>query len=255
MSLSFEKSIYSPIFSPEEIDSLDFNRMPKHVAIVMDGNRRWALFNNLPIELGHAKGSEQLKVIVQAAIELKVEILTVYSFSTENKNRSPKEISSIFNLIKQYLIMERGRMIETGIRLQTIGDLSFFPKDLLEVLEETKRATESGRVIDLVVAMNYGARDEIKRAVQKIAKDCVERKIEASEISEDLISSYLDTASFPDPELLIRTSGEFRLSNFLLWQISYTEVSIVKKYWPEFEPSDLLHVIKNYQEREKRRGI
>jgi undecaprenyl diphosphate synthase len=255
MTLSFEKPAEPAMFRPEEVQDLDLDHVPKHVAIVMDGNRRWAALNNLPIEFGHAKGSERLKKIVQAAIELKIQTLTVYSFSTENKNRSPEEISNLFMLFKQYLLLEKETMIENGIRFQTIGDLSFFPNDLRELLEETKRSTSCGNKLNLVVAMNYGSRNEIKRAVQRIAEDCQNKKIDSSEISEALISRYLDTAPFSDPELLIRTSGEFRLSNFLLWQISYAEVVIVRKYWPEFKPRDLLNVIKNYQEREIRRGI
>lgn len=246
---------YPTIFSQDQLAKLDFNKIPGHVAIMMDGNRRWAKQNNLPIELGHAKGSGRLKEIVQAAVELKINTLTVYSLSTENKNRSKEEIEGLLSLFKQYLISERDDMIKNGICLHAIGDLSFFPQDIQEALKETQRVTQKGHQLNLVIAMNYGARDEIKRAVQKITQDCLDKKIEASNISEELISKYLDTAKFSDPNLLIRTSGEFRLSNFLLWQISYTELYILRKFWPEFEPIDLLNAVKSYQEREIRRGI
>lgn len=256
MTLSVENKLpnYQRIFYQEQLNSLGKDLIPKHVAIMMDGNRRWAAQNNLPIELGHAKGSETLKEIVQAAVELNIKTLTVYSFSTENKNRSASEIKCLFGLFKQYIVSEKDNMIKNGIRLKTIGDLSFFPDDIIQALSEAEEATQNGDQLDLVVAMNYGARDEIKRAMKRIATDCVEKKIQPSDISENLISNYLDTAAFSDPELLIRTSGEFRLSNFLLWQISYTELCILGKYWPDFEPIDLLNAVKNYQERERRRG-
>lgn len=247
--------VQKEIFSREQLSSIDLRRVPKHIAIIMDGNRRWAKEKNLPIELGHASGAGALKDIVQAAVELNVKTLTVFSFSTENKSRSNEEIQGLFNLFKEYLISEKETMLENGIALHTIGETSYFPKDLIEVLEKTKKETEEGKKLNLVVALNYGSRDEIARAVQRVAQDTLDRKILPKDITEEIFSKYLDTAAFSDPDLLIRTSGEFRLSNFLLWQISYSEICVLRKYWPDFKPEDLLKTIKDYQARERRCGV
>ncbi len=243
----------SLFFSEEELSKLYINAIPKHVALIMDGNRRWAEKRHLPIGLGHARGADQLKKIVEAAMELGLKTLTVYSFSTENRNRSPREIQLLFTLFKKYLLKEREEMKNNGIRLGTIGDLSLFPKDLQETLEVSKEMTKKETRFNLVLAVNYGARDEIKRAVQKMLRD--KNTIQGQEITEELIESYLDTAKWPDPELLIRTSGEFRLSNFLLWQISYTEIYFTDVFWPDFTPKHLLKAVQDYQNREIRRGL
>ncbi len=243
----------SSLLSEEELANLYRNAIPKHVALIMDGNRRWAEKRHLPIGVGHARGADQLKTIVEAAMELGLKTLTVYSFSTENRNRSPREIQLLFALFKKYLIKEREEMKNNGIRLDTIGDLSLFPKDLQETLEVSKEMTKKETRFNLVLAVNYGARDEIKRAVEKMFRD--EKIIQGQEITEELIESYLDTAKWPDPELLIRTSGEFRLSNFLLWQISYTEIYFTDVFWPDFTPKHLLNAIHDYQNREIRRGL
>lgn len=247
--------VQNKIFSKEQLSSLDLHRVPKHIAIIMDGNRRWAKERNLPAELGHANGARALKEAVQAAAELGVKTLTVFSFSTENKNRPQEEIKGLLNLFKEYLISEKETMIENGIAFHTIGDISYFPEDLVKIVDETKKETSVGRKLNLVVAVNYGSRDEIVRAVQKVAQDALDHKIQPKEVSEEVFAQYLDTASFSDPDLLIRTSGEFRISNFLLWQISYSEISVLRKYWPDFQPDDLLSTIKEYQARERRCGV
>jgi len=240
-------------FSEEELSALKLNAIPKHVAIIMDGNRRWAEKRHLPIQVGHARGADQLKTIVEAAMELGLKTLTVYSFSTENRKRSPREVQLLFTLFKKYLIKERDEMKSNGIRLDTIGDLSLFPKDLQETLELSKKMTKKETRFNLVLAVNYGARDEIKRAVQKMLRN--QKSIQDHDVTEELIESYLDTAKWSDPELLIRTSGEFRLSNFLLWQISYTEIYFTDVFWPDFTPKHLHKAIQNYQHREIRRGL
>ncbi len=233
---------------------LDPARIPRHVAIMMDGNRRWAKRQNLPPIAGHWKGAETISSLVTDAAEIGVRVLTVYSFSTENWNRSPDEIEGLMNLLKVYLQKEKPRMIKEGVRLNTIGDTSRFPKDVKEILEETKRETSTGKKIDLVLALNYGARDEIRRATLSIVDDVLNGKLEKSAISEESISRYLDTANWKDPELVIRTSGETRLSNFLLWQLSYAEIYITATLWPDFSKHDFLEALIDYQNRQRRHG-
>lgn len=254
-STLLQNSNQKTIYSLEDLQDINLNSIPSHVAIIMDGNRRWALNHNLPVQFGYGKGAEKLKEIVQAARQLGIKTLTVYAFSTENWRRSKEEITQILHLLKEYLNTEKEGMIANGICLRTIGSLEIFPKDLIQAFQETQKATEEGKELTLVLALNYGARDEIKRAMQRIALDCTQKKLEIAKINENTIAKYLDTADWGDPELLIRTSGEFRLSNFLLWQLSYTEIFILQTLWPDFSPADLLTAIKNYQKREKRRGI
>ncbi len=244
-----------PIYSPSELALVNQIHVPEHVAIIMDGNRRWAKRQGLPPTMGHWKGADTLLDIVEAAKKLGIKVLTVYSFSTENWNRSQNEVNALMEVLKIQLLKQRAMMIREGVRFHTIGDISRFPSDLIDVIESTKQVTETGNVIDLVVALNYGARDEICRAVQTIVKDCIKGNFHQTEISEKLIARYLDTKQWKDPELLIRTSGEKRLSNFLLWQISYSEVYVTDVLWPDFRPRDLLDAILEYQQREHRLGI
>lgn len=234
--------------------SLDPKRVPHHVAIIMDGNRRWAKNNGYLSIFGHQKGADVLQEIVEFASGIGVKILTVYSFSTENWKRSKEEIDSLFSLFSSVLHRQSPRMVEQGVRLQTIGDLTRLPMHLQETLAEVKIKTNSCSNIELVLALNYGSRDEIRRAVTNLCQQCVEGKLSAEGISEKTISSYLDTALWPDPDLLIRTSGEVRLSNFLLWQLSYSEIYITDTLWPDFSTSNFLDAIKNYQKRERRLG-
>jgi undecaprenyl diphosphate synthase len=233
---------------------LDLQRIPRHVAIIMDGNRRWAKRKGLPAMVGHWHGAEALSNLVEAAAGLGIEVITAFSFSTENWNRTLDEVDSLLHLFRMYLLGQKERMIREGVRLSTIGDLRRLPPDLKEVLEEVKSATSSGHRIDLVLAVNYGARDNIRRATQAIAEDCLSGRIQKEDISEALISRYLDTAPWGDPELLIRPGGEKRLSNFLLWEISYAEVYHTDVLWPEFTEHDLMRAIAEYQKRERRTG-
>ena len=228
--------------------------IPEHIAIIMDGNRRWAKQRGYPPIYGHWKGAEVLTDILRFASKLGVKVLTVYAFSTENWSRSPKEIDQLMRLISFYLKKKRKSMIEESVRLETIGDLSRLPDFVRENLMKVKEDTATGSKIRLVLALNYGSRDEIKRAVEKIADDLKREKIVRDQISEELISSYLDTAPLGDPDLFIRTSGEQRLSNFLLWQLSYTEVYLTQVLWPDFKPKDLLAAIFEFQRRERRLG-
>lgn len=237
----------------EEVD-IASKRVPEHVAIIMDGNRRWARKHGLPFMAGHWQGVETLTQVVTAASELGIKTLTVFGFSTENWNRSPIEVNALIHLFKLYLFRQRKKMVEEGVRLHIIGDVSKLSADVQRTLQETLQATEKGTKIDLVIAFNYGGRDEIKRAIQSLVKDCLLNKVALSEISEAMIAKYLDTASWRDPDLLIRTSGENRISNFLLWQSAYTEFVFLDTYWPDFSKESLLQAIGEYHKRELRCG-
>jgi undecaprenyl diphosphate synthase len=230
-----------------EIDPL---KVPKHIAIVMDGNRRWAKARGLPSIAGHWKGAEIVSEIVRTAAQLGVKILTAFAFSTENWTRSEEEIDALMNILEQFLLKNQAGMVRDGVRLETIGDLSRLPSKVINALNQVKEATKAGAKITFVLALNYGARDEIRRAVIKI----VSEKILPEEITEKMIAEHLDTAHFPDPDLLIRTSGEMRLSNFLLWQVSYTELFSTEVLWPDFSPKDLFEAVIDFQRRNRRLG-
>lgn len=241
-------------FSRSELAKLDPNRIPEHVSIVPDGNRRWAQTHGKSREEGHLKGADTLLEIVKAAKEIGIKTLTVYSFSTENWNRPQEEIDALMVIYASYLIENCEEMVSTGIRLETIGDLTPLPAFLQNTITETKQATASSDQITLVLAMNYGARDEMCRAVRAMIADYDRGVIKKENITENLISTYLDTHPWADPDLYIRTSGEQRVSNFLLWQISYAEIHISQVLWPDFKPAHLLEAVIDYQGRQRRRG-
>jgi undecaprenyl diphosphate synthase len=241
-------------YTKEELAHLDQARIPKHIAIMMDGNRRWAKKKCLPSSVGHWRGADTLTKIVKASSELGIRTLTVYSFSTENWQRSPEEIKDLMHLYKVSLIKQRENMIKEGVKLDTIGDLSQMPLDVQEELNRTKKATANGEKIDLILALNYGSRDEIKRAAIKMLQECLDHKIDPTLLSEEAFSKHLDSAKWPDPSLIIRTSGEHRLSNFMLWQASYAEFYFKDVLWPDFNEQHLLEIILDYQKRERRSG-
>ncbi len=247
VSQSNEKAILQENF-------IDLTNVPKHVAIIMDGNRRWARKHSLKPKMGHWTGADVIDKIVRFSSSLGVEMLTVFAFSTENWNRSDEEVSTLILLFEAYLVSKMSQMVAEGVKLETIGDLSKFPKHLLDVLSESKEKTKRCNKIKLVLAMNYGSRDEITRALKKIVKDVESQKIDKEDLTENLVSSYLDTSTNRDPDLLIRTGGESRLSNFMLWQLSYTEVYITNTQWPDFTEQDLLSAIRTYQNRDRRFG-
>ncbi|MBS0623017.1 MAG: di-trans,poly-cis-decaprenylcistransferase [Verrucomicrobia bacterium] len=254
MNLSKE-SAHQQIFSRAELASLQ--HIPRHIAMIMDGNRRWSRQQKMKIMdplAGHWEGTHNLFRITWAAIELGIEQLTLYGFSTENWSRSPAEVACLLTVMKKALEYYREPMIEQGVRLQIIGDYRAFPLPLQNILEETVHATRLGQRIGLNLALNYGGRDELKRAVQCIAQKVEEGGLRVQDITEETIGRYLDTASLPDPELLIRTSGELRISNFLLWQLAYTEFYITPVLWPDFSPHDLLTALQHYQQRIRRMG-
>lgn len=253
-SALIEEKLETKLYSQEELSQLDSVRFPEHIAIIMDGNRRWAKKQGLPPISGHWRGAEALSLTIRAAVELGVKILTVYAFSTENWNRSSLEVRALMRLFKTHLLRQRPVMIEEGIRLNVIGDISKFPEDVQRMLYESVEATKKGTEFDLILALNYGGRDELRRAVQSIVQDCMDQKLSKKAISEQVIASYLDTAKWKDPDLLIRTSGESRISNFLLWQISYSEVIVSDILWPDFDEEQLLNAVLEYQKRELRLG-
>ncbi|NGX56852.1 MAG: hypothetical protein K1060chlam5_01098, partial [Candidatus Anoxychlamydiales bacterium] len=213
---------------------------------------RWAKEKGLPSSFGHKKGASTLTTIVKEALNLNIKILTVFAFSTENWNRATKEINQLMKLFEMYLKQQAKFMQKHGVRLHAIGDVSKFSKKLQTVFEDVEEKTSKGKKLDLVLAINYGSRDEMKRSFMKILKDYEDKKINKEDLSEEKISSYLDTAKFSDPELLIRTSGVNRLSNFLLWQCAYSEIYITKDYWPDFTKDHLKKAILSYQKRNKR---
>jgi undecaprenyl diphosphate synthase len=238
------------LFSEKELSRIDLTNIPKHVAIIMDGNRRWAKQKGVPPAVGHWEGAEVLTEVLKGAAELGVKTLTVFAFSTENWGRSEEEVENLMDIFELYLLRKKEQMIRDGVRLEAIGDLTQLPSRVFSAFEETRKATQDCEKIRLVLALNYGGRDEIRRAVVKM----FEQKIPADQITEQVIGSYLDTCRFGDPELLIRTSGEMRVSNFLLWQISYAEIFSTQVLWPDFSSKELFEAIVAYQKRNRRLG-
>ena len=222
----------------------------KHIAIIMDGNRRWAKEHLLPSMMGHKKGVEALKKTTRACDDFKVKYLTLYAFSTENWNRKKEEVDFLMDLLASTLKNEIKELNSNNVKMNFIGDLSRLNNNLQNILNESKEITKNNTGVVLTVAINYGARDEITNAVKNIVLD----KIEPQNITPELISKYLYTSNIPDPDLLIRTSGEKRISNYLLWQIAYSEVYITPTYWPEFGKEELKKAILEFDKRQRRWG-
>ena len=239
---------------PENIEEIvNLDNLPEHIAIIMDGNRRWAKKNNLTTPQGHKEGAENLKRISKFANKLGIKYLTVYAFSTENWKRSKEEVGAIMKLLNFY-ILDFFKSYDENIKVNVIGRMSDIPDDLQKEIKSVEEKTKDNTGLVLNIAFNYGGRDEIVSAVKNIARDVVEGKIKIEEITEDTVSNNLYTANQPDPDLLIRTSGEERISNFLPWQISYSEFVFTDKYWPEYSNTDLLESIQIYQKRTRRFG-
>ncbi len=233
---------------------LDPRNLPVHIAVIMDGNGRWAkkrFFNRIK---GHEKGAETVRTVVRTCREIGIRVLTLYAFSTENWQRPQSEIAALMTLLKKFLISERKEMLDNNIRLNAIGQISRLPEDVQQELHQSMRLTEKNNGMILNLALSYGSRAEIVNAVKEIAQNIKAGHIDADSITPDLISKHLYTREVPDPDLLIRTSGEMRISNFLLWQIAYTEICVTDTLWPDFGKDELLQILKNYQERERRFG-
>jgi undecaprenyl diphosphate synthase len=236
------------------IATVDLSRLPRHVAIIMDGNGRWAQRRKKPRLFGHKAGAESVSVIVESCREMGIEYLTLYAFSSENWNRPEQEVSGLMSILQRYLDSELSRMLKNGIRLRAIGDHSRLPDPVRKALARTEELTSSNTKLTLNLALSYGSRDEIVRAVQKIATLCQKRIMDPADISGKTISEHLDTCDMPDPDLMIRTGGEARLSNFLLWQISYAEIIFTETMWPDFRKEAFLQALLDYQARERRFG-
>ena len=238
----------------EKVDEIiNVNNLPEHIAIIMDGNRRWAKKNNLNTAQGHKEGAENLKRISKFANKIGIKYLTVYAFSTENWKRSEEEVVSIMKLLKFY-ILDFFKSYDENIKVNVIGRIGDLPKDLQKEIRSVEEKTKNNTGLVLNIAFNYGGRDEIVTAVKTITQKVLDGKLKIDDITENEVSNSLYTAGQPDPDLLIRTSGEERISNFLPWQISYSEFVFTDKYWPEYSNSDLLESIQIYQKRTRRFG-
>lgn len=233
---------------------IDRDNVPKHIAIIMDGNGRWAKQKGEQRAFGHASGVESVREALTAASEIGVKHLTLYAFSTENWNRPKDEVEALMNLLVQTILSEVEQLNKNKVRLKAIGDIENLPNECREALLEAIDKTKENDRIDLILALSYSSRWEIERAMKSIAQDYADKKISLKEINQDLISSKLSTNGIPDPELLIRTSGECRVSNFLLWQIAYSELHFTPVLWPDFKQEHLFQAILDYQGRERRFG-
>lgn len=241
-------------FTKDELLSLDSEKIPYHIAFIPDGNRRWAKSRSFDISSGHKHGASNLIGIVKAAKQIGVKQVSFYLFSTENWSRPEEEIHALMLLLQQFLIDENQSMIDEGIRVNTIGDLSRLPAPVVETIAWSKEQTKHGDQVELALALNYGGRSEMARAMKKIAEEVAAGSLDPSTIDEQSIEKRLETYRFKDPELLIRTSGENRISNFLLWKLSYTELYFSDILWPDFRPCHLMEAVKDYQKRERRLG-
>ncbi|WP_213358039.1 polyprenyl diphosphate synthase [Chlamydiifrater phoenicopteri] len=242
------------------ISRLRKKSIPRHVAIIMDGNRRWSWLNSPDLAKegifkGHQKGAEVLMDLIPTTKALGIETLTLFAFSTENRNRAPKEVAQIFSLICHCIDEKKSWLKEQGIKFECIGNLEGLPEEVREKVLDISEETKDQNQLRLALALNYGAKDEIVRAFKKIHQDLLTNKIALNNLTEDLVSSYLDTAKFGNPDLLIRTGGEMRVSNFLLWQIAYTELYMTKVLWPNFGSLDFIKAIWAFQKRCRRGGL
>jgi len=236
-------------------DKIILEKIPQHIAIIMDGNGRWARQHGHDRIFGHHHGVDAVREIAKAAARLGIKYLTLYAFSTENWQRPKFEVDALMTLFVETIKGELDTLNDNNIRLNAIGDLESLPEENYLRLNETIDQTKSNDRMVLTLAMSYSSHREIIKAVKKILSEKNDLRIKAEDITEDLISKHLDTAEMPDPELLIRTSGEMRISNFLLWQIAYAELYFTPKLWPEFTPEDLYEAIVDYQNRERRFGL
>ncbi|MGO4831638.1 isoprenyl transferase [Rhizobiaceae sp. 2RAB30] len=227
---------------------------PAHVAIIMDGNGRWAKARGLPRVAGHRAGVEALRQTVRAAGEMGIGWLTVYAFSSENWSRPKSEVSDLMGLLKLFIRRDLAELHRNGVRVSVIGERDNLAPDIRALLEEAEELTSANRTLNLVIAFNYGSRDEIARAARKAVQAVESGRMDAASITAETLAGFLDTADIPDPDLIIRTSGELRLSNFLLWQAAYAELVFLPCYWPDFGRADLAEALRSYASRERRFG-
>jgi undecaprenyl diphosphate synthase len=234
--------------------NIDFNNIPTHIAIIMDGNGRWAKQRFLPRTIGHKAGVEAIRDVVKECSTLGVKHLTLYAFSTENWKRPKVEVEALMGLLVTYLSKELKELHQNNVRINTIGDISQLPQKAVDALNESIELTKDNKGLTLNLALNYGSRNDIKSAIIDIAKNYKNGKISIEDIGEELIANYLSTKSIPDPDLIIRTSGEQRISNFLLWEMAYSEFYFTDVYWPDFSKEELRKAIYTYQNRDRRFG-
>ena len=240
------------------IDKLAFNatdrQVARHIAIIMDGNGRWAAERGLPRAEGHRQGVESVRRTVNASQELGISHLTLFSFSSENWSRPRQEINDLFGLLRRFIRRDLADLHKNGVRIRVIGTRAGHEPDLLRLIADAVELTKDNISLNLTIAFNYGARDEIARAARRVAEDVAKGELDASEVTPECFATYLDTADVPDPDLLIRTSGELRLSNFLLWQVAYSEFVFSDCYWPDFSREHLEAALAEYQRRNRRFG-
>jgi len=228
--------------------------MPRHIAIIMDGNGRWAAQRGLSRSDGHKRGVESVRAAVRAAIDLELQYLTLFSFSSENWSRPQSEIRDLMTLLRRFIRTDLADLHKHGVRIRIIGARNGIEGDIIRLIEDAVTLTSSNTGLQLTVAFNYGSRDEIARAARRMAEQVKQGTLEPQDITADALSDFLDTSGLPDPDLLIRTSGEIRLSNFLLWQCAYTEFVFLDTYWPDFTRETLVSAIDIYRNRERRFG-
>ena len=235
--------------------ALDENMViPRHVALILDGNGRWAKKRGLPRTMGHKEGCVTVEKTVEIAARMGIEYLTVYGFSTENWKRPMEEVGALMQLFRYYMVRLLKVASANNVRVKMIGDRTRFAQDIIDGIGRLESETRDNTGLTFIIAVNYGGRDEIRRAAARLAADCSQGKRNPEEITEEVFASYLDTAGIPDPDLLIRTSGELRLSNYLLWQLAYTEIYVTDCLWPDFDREELERAIVQYNKRDRRYG-
>ncbi len=238
----------------KKIENLVKQNNLQHIAVIMDGNRRWAKLHNLPSAFGHKKGVDSLKKVVRACDDFGIKYLTVYAFSTENWHRTKEEVSFLMDLLAKTLGDELDELHQNNVVIRFLGDISQLSKKLQDVVSNAEEKTKNNSGVNLQIAFNYGARDEILKAVKSISKKVLDKKLNIDDITEDTISNELYTKDIPNPDLLIRTGGEKRISNYLLWQIAYSEILVVDEFWPEFDKNSLAKAVEEFNLRNRRFG-
>ena len=237
-----------------DIDGINLANVPQHIAIILDGNGRWAKAKGMPRNYGHAQGSKNVEKICEEAWRMGIKYLTVYAFSTENWSRPENEVAALMKLLRNYMKTCLKTAAKNDMKIRVIGDIEPLDDDIKSRIRELEAATTDNGGLNFTIALNYGSRDELTRAAQKMAKDCAEGKIKAEEIDESVFETYLDTHGIPDPDMMIRTSGEQRLSNYLLWQLAYSEFYFTDVPWPDFTKEELVKAIEEYNHRHRRFG-
>ena len=235
-------------------NGLDLTMLPSHLAIIMDGNGRWAQKKLLNRVKGHEKGADTVRMVVRSCREIGISFLTLYAFSTENWQRPKAEVAALMALLKKFLVSERQEMVVNNIRFNVLGETERLPQAVQDEIQRTRDATKANTGMCLSLALSYGGRAELVKAVKEIAADVQAGRLSLDAVTPDTVARHLYTADMPDPELLIRTSGEMRISNFLLWQIAYAEIYVTSTLWPDFAREELIQILKEYQARDRRFG-